>query len=176
MWQYYDFRTHWHHFLQIWKTTESVQNLFTTQHIQISKYWEDEIFRKTKDYIQTHNVLPNFRKRMKDIFPGRKKLTSHDAFFDICHDFLLEENIPKKDSIESILCFECDMTMVFYEIAIKLFEGDHMFLVDNDTLILNPTKRIVFDLYGYYFDIPLETDYYYESLCIEDYFDEDFDF
>lgn len=194
MWQYYNFRQHWDEFLFAWKSNEYAQDILFYKMTQeygldtyvrgkplwiYSSYWEDEIYRKTHEHIQTHNILPNFRKRMKEIFPQRKMLCSHDSFFNICYESLMEDNFPKKDSLESFICVSYDLTVVFYEVARSLFPNEEVFLVSNESLILIPMRKLVFDINGYYYNTELESDYFYEYLSIEEAFpedEEDFDF
>lgn len=156
MWAYYDFDANWQEFLGVWKTPE-VQYALALD-IEIWKplgYFKnyrpgDDLWKYTKTLywnLKAMNMANEIAKRDR---PKLNKVMMHQFGFTVQYNIkaTYETCFPQSNTIHAFMMPEAELILKhsLLECANKLLGGAIM----TSEYILIPSKKIVFDLIGYY--------------------------
>lgn len=185
IWKYYDFNKNWESFILIWKNDdvqvflERAFNFYNITYQRRMPLWlvnsstmEYVAQMKTLDEIYKNNILSSFEKRMAAIFNKKYTLGKSTYYMQTCFHELCKFNLPQKDTIESFIFPDGEkiISCALAEVARIIFNEDNVYVtldLDKKNIILIQSQKIVFDVYGYYWNEELQDDDYYEELCDE---------
>ena len=145
----------------IWNKGEPLWNLSRTDY-----HWQ-KMLQSTDDKINKENIYRTYRKRMEQI-TGRKFVTDEDddKIFNRCFKAIMKEFEPKPHTIDSLILMQGKNYMLksLLKTARLLFPNDTVIKYrtdDNSKIILIVNKKLVFDLFDFYFstrddEIPID--------------------
>ena len=146
-------------------------------HLSRTDYHDSKMMDRANDKVEKEQIYKTYKKRMEQI-TGRKfddVDVDDDDIFNRCFDEIMEGFKPKPHTIDSLILVHGKnyINNALYETAILLFPDDddiiHINSEDDDAIILNLSKNIVFDLLNFYYStrdqpIPIDEDFINELL------------
>lgn len=126
-----------------------------------SSFWYHEAERKAQLKIESENMITKFKQAMSNT-----GIIFHDddhaqhMFYDTCFENIMKDCFPKPNSIESLIIAgnEHALEETFYKLAQDLFPHD--VIISHNGQVLAAYDKIIFDLPNFYFNTPIDQDYY----------------
>jgi hypothetical protein len=101
---------------------------------------------------------------MSQVYPFKTKQELTDMFYNIAFEEIVRDCLPKPQTIESFIMIggESVLSETFFYIAREFFPDSTVIMCNchNRDYILIPDQHIIFDIYFYYFNVPIDNEFY----------------
>ena len=200
-WKYYDFDTNWKEFYEIWQTDNIQEILKSDMddwcqthayfvngnerptwnkgeplwHLSRTDYHYSKMMDQANDKVEKDHIFQTYKKRMGEITGRKFDDFDDDDIYNRCFDEIMEEFKPKRHTIDSLILVHGKnyISNALFESAQLLFPDDDImnFTSSDSEIIINVSKKIVFDLLDFYFStrdqpIPIDEDYINELMNV----------
>ena len=178
-WSIYNFDTNWDTFFSVWKCDDvqdtlkaGIDDLMHLRarraslqapaecwnigdpiwHLSRSSHHDSEMLKKAEQYIRDKNIFNIYKKRMREIsnkiFANDDQAYEH--FTSTCLASIKDTFKPKTGTLDSLILVGGKeyINDAIYKCASNIFPGEEL-IMNMDTVIV-PERKIVFDLYGFY--------------------------